>query len=72
MPLVFLFLIVNNFLLQKAQDKKASVLEVFFEIPRKTCKNLQKDCERFIQKFASSNEGDVEVQSDIDFDEDAH
>lgn len=59
--------IVTNVLLFNITKKKTEILEVFFEIPRKTCKGYMKECEVFIQKLASDNQ-DFEIQS-VDGDE---
>jgi hypothetical protein len=65
--MLFIFIISNNLLLSKVLQKKTEVLEIFFEIPRKTCRNLQKDCEKFIQRFANSQQHDVDGQSEMDY-----
>lgn len=44
LPLVMAFSLINNTLLKGVLNKKTEVLEIFFEIPRRTCRNLQKDC----------------------------
>jgi len=62
-PLLLVFIGINNILLSRVLQKKTEVLEIFFQIPRKTCRNLQKDCEKFIQRFANSQQNDMDGQS---------
>lgn len=49
-------IIAKNVLLRIVLKKKSEILEVFFEIPRKACTSIQKECERFIQKLSSENQ----------------
>jgi len=49
-------MIVKNILLRIVLKKKSEILEVFFEIPRKACTSIQKECERFIQRLSSENQ----------------
>lgn len=69
LPLLLVFVGINNLLLSRVLQKKTEVLEIFFEIPRKTCRNLQKDCEKFIQRFANSQENNMDAQSEMDYED---
>ena len=54
-------LIVKNVILQSVLDKKAEIIEVFFEIPRKACSDIQKECERFVQHLSSESSEDMGI-----------
>lgn len=69
LPLLLVFVLISNMLLSRVLQKKTEVLEIFFEIPRKTCRNLQKECEKFIQRFANSQQNELDGQSEVDYEE---
>jgi hypothetical protein len=56
-------IVIKNILLRIVMKKKEEILEVFFEIPRKSCTSIQKECERFIQRLSSENQEDFETVS---------
>ena len=59
----FVAMAVKNVLLRIVLKKKSEILEVFFEIPRKACTSIQKECERFIQRLSSEDQEDLESLS---------
>lgn len=45
-------MVVKNCLLKCVLNRKTEILEVFFEIPRRSCTNIQKECEKFIMRLS--------------------
>ena len=40
--ILIILLFIKNFMVRTVLEKKAKILEVFFEIPRKSCSLIQK------------------------------
>ena len=65
-PIFLVLAIIKNCLLKFVLNKKTEILEVFFEIPRKSCASIQKECEKFIIKLSlEGDEEDMEI-SDLE------